>query len=167
MYRIKQFLWAVLSIFQPIDYEFLDRYLIKSEKDIFEKLSKNEKHHCIRVCKDSLKRANDYSFIIDKNKLAKAALLHDVGKINTRLNVIDKSVIVLLDKFTNGKIKKFDNIKKIDTYYNHPQIGVKILEESKCLDKEILKVVEEHHYDKRTPGESIILDIIVECDNKN
>lgn len=167
MYRVKQFLWAIMSTFKPIDSELINTYLNDDEKKIFLKLSKNEKHHSIRVCVDALKIAKEYNLLVDNNKLAKAALLHDVGKINSKLNVIEKSIIVLLDKFTKGEIKKYDNIKKIDTYYNHPKIGVKLLQEVKLKDREILNIVREHHEKNLKPGDNILLDIIIESDNKN
>ena len=47
------------------------------------------------------------------------ALLHDVGKGEFGLNLVEKSVLVLLNNLTKGKIKKYDNIKQIDIYYNH------------------------------------------------
>ena len=67
------------------------------------------------------------------NKVAKAALLHDIGKSEYSLNVVEKSVLVILNKLTNGNLKKFDSIKIVDSYYNHPKKGAKILKEFKCI----------------------------------
>lgn len=167
MYRIKQFYWHIISSWQKIDYELINKYLNKNEKELFNKLNDSEKHHCIRVCNDAIDKIESENININKHKLAKVALLHDVGKINKSLNVIDKSILVLLDKVTNGKIKKYKKIKKIDIYYNHPSKGVKILKDISNYDREFLDVISKHHESNKKNRDNIYLEIIKECDDKN
>ena len=102
---------------------------------------------------------------VDVYKLGKAALLHDVGKSIRPLSLMEKSMVVLLDKTTKGKIKKYDNIKQIDIYYNHPKIGQEILKKFN-YDKEFLQVVRYHH-NKNKIEDNDILNIISACDDKN
>ncbi|ATD53756.1 HD domain-containing protein [Clostridium chauvoei] len=165
LYRVKQFLWAIESNFKRIDYDYLRKYLNSDEIKLFDTLKHNDKHHCIRVCKDSILMKEQENIDVDDFKLAKAALLHDIGKSKFKLNIFEKSIVVLLDKATNGKINKYDNIKQIDIYYNHPKIGEKILRKYN-YDEEFLQVIKQHHnynYDNNNK----ILEIISKCDNKN
>ena len=53
-YRVKQFLWAITSYFKKVDYNYIDNFLDEKEKQLFNKLKHNEKHHSIRVCKDAI-----------------------------------------------------------------------------------------------------------------
>lgn len=165
LYRIKQFIWAVTAPFKPIDRKIIEKYLNKQEQELFNKLIVSDKHHSIRVCTDALSKYSNKDRI-DRKKLAKIALLHDVGKSENRLNVIDKSILVILDKFTKGNLKNYTKIKKIDSYYNHPKKSVKILKEIDIkYDKEFLEAIEKHHY--KNIGSNIYLKIIKECDDKN
>ena len=110
---------------------------------------------------------NNLNIDIDMYKLGRAALLHDVGKSIKHLSLVEKSTVVLLDKFTNGRIKKFNNIKQIDIYYNHPKIGREILIKNGFeKDKELLDVVRYHH-NLNIDEENKMLNIIKICDNKN
>lgn len=163
-YRVKQFLWAIGSTFKKIDYDYLRKYLNEEEIKLFNTLKHNDKHHCIRVCKDSISMKEENNIDVDAMKLGKAALLHDIGKSKFKLNVFEKSIVVLLDKATNGKINRYDNIKQIDIYYNHPKIGEKILRKYN-YDEEFLQVIKYHHNNKNTNNK--ILDIISICDDKN
>ena len=167
LYRVKQFIWGFTSLFKDIDYTYITKFLNDKEIKIFNNLKHNDKHHCIRVCKDSIKMRNELDIDIDMYKLGRAALLHDVGKGVRHLSLIEKSTVVLLDKFTNGKIKKFNNIKQIDVYYNHPRIGKEILIKSGFeYDKELLDVVRYHH-NTYVSKENKRLNIIKICDDKN
>ena len=40
--------------------------------------------------------------------------LHDIGKGEHSLNIFEKSTLVILNKITNGKLRRLDNIKNID-----------------------------------------------------
>lgn len=167
LYRIKQFVWGFTSLFKEIDYTYITKFLNDKEVEIFNTLKHNDKHHCIRVCKDSIKMRNDLDIDVDLYKLGRAALLHDIGKGATHLSLFEKSAVVLLDKFSNGKIKKYDNIKQINVYYNHPKIGLDILRDKGFeKDKELLQVVRYHH-SKNLIKDNHILNIIKVCDNKN
>lgn len=166
-YRVKQFIWGIESYFKKIDYKYIERYLNKDEIIMFNKLKKSDKYHCIRVCKDSIELLKENKWEINEYKLGKAALLHDIGKSRCHLNLIEKSIIVLFDKFSGGKLKKYDNIKQVDIYYNHPKIGYDMLKKYN-YDKELLDVVRYHHVVKKMNfKDNNIINIINICDNKN
>ena len=102
---------------------------------------------------------------LKRNRIAKAALLHDVGKGEYGLNLIEKSTLVLLNNLTKGKIKRFNNIKQVDIYYNHAQKGADILKQFNTYDKEFLDSIRYHHSNKAISNK--LLDVIRESDNKN
>ena len=142
-YRIKQFYWAITSKVNKDDINFVINILNIKELELFNKLSVQEQKHSIKVAYD-IKFLCEKNNKIDMNLLLKAALLHDIGKIYRRLNLIDKSVIVLLNSISKGKIKRFSKNKKINVYYNHGRIGSELLESIEC-DEKLLYLVEHHH----------------------
>lgn len=166
-YRVKQFIWGFMSLYKKIDYDYINKYLNEEDLLLFNRLKVNDKHHCVRVCKDAIK----FNSTLNKNekveevKLARAALLHDVGKSVLHLSLIDKSIIVILDRITKGKIRKYKNNRKINIYYDHPKEGYEILKE-KGYSEEILEVVRDHHK-KTYSKDNRFLHIIAYCDNRN
>lgn len=151
LYRVKQFLWSIFSRINEDDLRFIDAYLDQEKVELFKKLSVSEQKHSIRVAR-RVKDEYD-SFIKEsgtevkecyRRNLIAIALLHDIGKIHKRINVIDKSVLVILNKLTKGKLKSFTNIQKVDVYYNHAEKGAKILKDY-GLDERALFLVRNHH----------------------
>ena len=167
MYRVKQFIWAVKSIFEKIDYNFVNKFLNEDERKLFNKLTKSDKHHSIRVSKEAIQILNEKSnyIDIDVDRVAKASLLHDIGKIEGSLNIFEKSTMVILNKVTNGKLKRYEHIKQIDIYYNHPKKGRDLLEKLDIYDKEFLDSIRYHH--EKNNSDNILLEIIKESDDKN
>lgn len=163
LYRVKQFVWALKSLSEDIDTEYVNRFLNKREKKLFNKLKKTDKHHCIRVSKEAVNLSKGKK--INLNRVAKVALLHDIGKGEYGLNVIEKSVLVILNKMTKGKLKKYDGIKAIDSYYNHAEKGANLLKRFNTYDKEFLDTIRYHHSNKIQGNK--LLEIIKESDNRN
>lgn len=161
-YRIKQFVWSLSSDINEEDKKYSENILNDDELNLFKRLTKSEQKHSINVSKDVEILCSQKG--IASEILVKIALLHDIGKIQKPVNVINKSIIVILNSITKGKIKKFINIKDIDVYYNHGKMGVAILK-SYGYNSRFLYLVENHH------NENILgdneLDIIKVCDNKN
>ena len=77
-----------------------------------------DRHHSIRVCKDAINISKEKNIKIDDKIIGKISLLHDIGKGEHSLNIFEKSILVILNKITNGKLRRLDNIKNIDIYYN-------------------------------------------------
>lgn len=164
-YRLKQFYWGVICSFKSIDYEFLKMYLNEEELNLFSKLKTNEMHHCIRVAKSALKFAEDIECNgMSKNYFIKACLLHDIGKIGINISIVDKSLLVIVDRISRGKIKKYNNIKKIDVYYNHPKIGYNILKPYGYSDEFLYLILNHHNHDIK---DNKNLNILIRCDSIN
>lgn len=163
LYRVKQFVWAVKSLSEDIDTAYVNKFLNKKERNLFNKLRKMDKQHCIRVSKEAVRLSEGRN--INLNRVAKVALLHDIGKSEYSLNVIEKSILVILNKMTKGRLKKYNTIKAIDSYYYHAEKGANLLKHFNTYDKEFLDTVRYHHSNKISGSK--LLDVIRESDNKN
>lgn len=163
LYRIKQFMWAAKSLLDDVDIEYVNKYLNTEERKLFNQLRKTDQQHCIRVCKTAIDLSKDKD--IDLKVVGKAALLHDIGKGEYGLNIFEKSVMVIMDKVSKGKLKKYNKFKQVDSYYNHPSKGADMLKEFNIYDKEFIDTIKYHH--DRNVNKNKLLNIIRESDNKN
>ena len=169
--RVRQFIMNLTDRINEDDYKYVESKLNKKEYEIFNAISKSEQKHSVRVAKeieniiDELKKGNNFEGgytltngeILDKETifsakedlikneemLIKVGLLHDVGKSRQKINIIDKSIIVILNKLTSGKLRNI-NLKKIQCYYNHSEYSYEILKEIN-VNNVFLKVVRNHH----------------------
>jgi putative nucleotidyltransferase with HDIG domain len=163
LYRIKQFVWNLFDKVNKEDTEYIEVYLTDKEQLLFNKLSASEQKHCIRVARhiESKYRSGDVEekYIVDYSKvreMVRLALLHDIGKTQKKLSIIDKSVLVILDKITNSRLMKYIRYEKINVYYNHGSLGAKMLE-GDGYDERFLFLIENHHKDIEGDEELIIL----------
>lgn len=164
-YRIKQFYWNLYSKLDRYDLKFIECVLNKNELKLFNKLSISEQRHSVKVAYNVERICIEEN--INSKLLLKAALLHDIGKIYKKTNVIDKSIMVLLDKLTRGKIKRFCNISKmskISIYYNHAELGANLLYKIGC-NEYIIYLVKNHHNENIYYSRE--LNILKYCDNHN
>jgi putative nucleotidyltransferase with HDIG domain len=165
-YRFKQFLWSLSFKLSKREEEYLSEHLNSTERGLFKRLSIAEQRHSIRVALDVEKACRDYDesgTAIDGQKLVKAALLHDIGKIFGKLNVIEKSILVILNKLSKGKIKRYSHIKKINVYYNHADMGAELLKGYE-IDESTIYLVRNHHRNIKGDAE---LEVLADCDNIN
>lgn len=162
LYRIKQFYWSIASQIDEDDNEYVKKYLNKEELKLFYKLSIVEQKHCLRVAYSLSELCNKEN--INKERLIKTALLHDIGKISKKISIVDKSLLVIGDKVSKGKLRNYKNIKKIDVYYNHGDKGYNILKNIE-KDERILYLVKNHHNNDIIGDKE--LDLLKICDNKS
>lgn len=153
--RVRQFYINATDKMSKNDYEYVNEILNDKELRLFTKLLNSEQKHCVRIAKEVeymiYNNLIDDDYIIkNKDILIKAALLHDIGKIKNKVNIIEKSIIVILNKLTKGNLKKIEKSKKIQCYYNHSKYSYEILAE--ILDKEntnnydtLMNIVKNHH----------------------
>ncbi|AWI07499.1 HDIG domain-containing metalloprotein [Clostridium drakei] len=161
-YRIKQFYWAINSKLNDKDIKFLKSNLNSQELDLFFRLSVNEQKHSINVAYDVEKVCKVQN--LDSKVILKASLLHDIGKCVKKLTIIDKGLIVIADKISKGRLKKFSNLKKIYVYYNHGIIGYEMLKKYNYNDR-ILYLIKNHHNNE--VKEDSELNILKMCDSRN
>lgn len=164
--RIKQFYINLTDKMTEDDYIYVESKLTKKEYILFTKLLKSEQKHSVRVAKDIDRKfknneISSSTILNNKDILIKASLLHDIGKIKKKVNIIDKSIIVILNKLTKGNLKKLNN-KKVQCYYNHPEYSYDILKDINKSDV-FLNIVRNHH--KSTNDELILF--FQEIDDNN
>lgn len=162
-YRLKQFFWSITSKISESDKEFIKTNLNIEEIKLFYMLSINDQKHSINTAFD-IKKACSSMSEVNCDMLIKTALLHDIGKIKCNTNVVIKSLLVLGDFFTFGKLRKFNTIRCIDSYYNHGEIGYRILKEFACDDKMLYLI--KYHHDYEIKG-NMDMDILRKYDNRN
>lgn len=169
LYRVKQFLWAAFSKVTNDDIEYVKRNLDTEEQKLFFMLSVSEQKHCIRVAHDAERFLEDIedklALTISKKDFKRVALLHDIGKIEKRINIIDKSLLVIMNKITPSLLKRLTNMKKVDVYFNHAEKGYKILKELKTYDDRFLYLVRNHHNNGII--NDVELDILKHADGLN
>lgn len=147
--RVKQFYINVTDKMSKSDYDYVKSIITKDEFDLFNKLLKSEQKHSVRIAK-YIENAIDNNLIDDseiinnKEKLIKAAVLHDVGKSKKTINVIDKSIIVILNKLTKGNLRNFKKSKKVQCYYNHSEYSYDMLNKINH-DEILLDIIRNHH----------------------
>ena len=162
LYRVKQFYRSMVSKINDEDIDFLKIYLETYELQLFHQLPTYEQKHCINVARDVKSTCNQRN--LQSKDLIKVALLHDIGKIYSNMNPIDKSIMVIMHKITNGKIESHKKIKNVNMYYNHGDIGYNLLRKY-GYDDRFLFLVKNHHNNNIT--EDTELDLLKECDDRN
>jgi len=152
LYRMKQFFHALFPKISEDDLLWVNRILGPNEVELFKKLPVHEQQHSIAVGKDCM-RANG------SEELLKAALLHDIGKIESNLTILNKSLVVLLSPFEKHK-KHMARFIRDAFYYKeyHPLIGANLLKniyieinqgESFSLtpsQERVIELIEAHHH---------------------
>ncbi|WP_180270623.1 HD domain-containing protein [Sporanaerobium hydrogeniformans] len=157
-YRIKQFTLALTAKINKEDQAFINQYLDREEQKLFALLKVYEQKHAIRVAQGMAT-----SFECDKEEMIRLGLLHDIGKIQEPLSIIEKSIMVLLHHLTRGNIKKLQSFKMIRGYYNHPQYGYELLKKKGGYAPSFLENIRDHHLAK---GGSKCFSLLQEWDDK-
>ena len=162
LYRVKQFYRSMVSKLNDEDIDFIKSYLETYELQLFHQLPTYDQKHCINVARDVKSTCNQRN--LQSKDLIKVALLHDIGKIYNSMNPIDKSIMVIMHNITNGKIKAYKNIKNVNIYYNHGDIGYNLLRKYGYNDR-FLFLVKNHHNNNIIDDKE--LELLKECDDRN
>ena len=162
LYRVKQFYRSMIAKLNDEDLDFLKIHLETHELQLFNQLPTYDQKHCINVARDV--KSTCSKRMVQSKDLIKVALLHDIGKIYNSMNPIDKSIMVLMNSITKGKIKAYKKIKNVNVYYNHGDIGYNLLGKY-GYDDRFLFLVKNHHNNKIV--EDIELNLLKECDDRN
>lgn len=160
IYRVQQFIWGFTAKLTKEDIVLVHKYLEDYEAKLFFRLPRNEQVHSIKVAKEVIEESKKYRML--DTSLARAAFLHDIGKINSGLNIFNKSIIVILNKFMPRVLLKLIKLKVVYVYYHHPEIAITYLK----LEDDKLKyyILNHHNYNIK---DDKMLEIIQVADSKN
>lgn len=162
-YRIKQFFWALFAQVSDDESAFIAHYLSEREERLFKALSVYEQKHSIRVAYEMKKEAQRQGREV--KAYIRAGLLHDIGKSKYPLNPIEKSIIVVLDGLTKGKIKNMNHLKMVKCYYHHGAISYELLKTSGKYSPLFLEAVKDHHQQRETSNQLLIA--LKQCDDRS
>ena len=127
-----------LNISQEISDGVFDKEELFTEESIYTERLKNH------IENNGTEGLEDF-ILQNRDMLIKTGLLHDVGKSVKRINIIDKSIIVILNKITSGRLRAVKN-SKIQCYYRHSEYSKNMLKDY-IKDEKMLYIIENHHSD--------------------
>jgi hypothetical protein len=132
VYRVRQFVSAVLARVSPDDLREADEVLPPGAQKLFRRMSVPDQHHSLRVMRTLRKQGHRES------DLLAAALLHDVAKSAARIHPWHRAVIVLSKRFAPGILRWLTNGEPTDwrkpfvIHRQHPDIGAQWAEQTGC-----------------------------------
>lgn len=173
--RIKQVYKALTAKIEEADRFFLAKWLTKRESDLFWAMNLPDQRHCLNVAYTALALSEGGQDGIDKAKLMKCCLLHDVGKVCGDVSTFDKVMAVLIygrmpalarrcRRRGRGGNAWRNFCHALYIYEYHPQIGYEKL--MAIGEAEIAGIVARHH-EARKSGDSAELLLLREADELN
>jgi putative nucleotidyltransferase with HDIG domain len=158
----------------PVDLKLIDDYLDEPSKFLFFQMSKIDQCHCMDVAKTILNEAG-YTRSLKLDKVIKAALLHDIGKIDGDLTFCSRLFVGLVrrvmpelrrklaKKSSNGFWSKIRYGFYVDL--NHPLRGSHMARIF-GIDPAIVSLIRRHH-DRLPDGQDEELALLQTADNKH
>ena len=160
IYRLKQFWFALSSKMTEEDRLFAHQHLNIKEAALFFSLPIYEQKHGVVVAEKMLAFAAHAGRTaghknIDKRKLVRLGLLHDIGKSAAKLSILDKGILVIIHKLipplydqlagwgNNERSPKW--LRRYYVHKHHGTIGAEILSRI-AEEKDIIDEVRSHDY---------------------
>lgn len=160
VYRIMQFIWGITGKLSRSDMCLIDTYLSDYERKLFFMLPRNEQVHSVKVARTVISESTKQELY--DVLLVRAAFMHDVGKINSGLNLVSKSILIILQKISPKFLLKLMKLRVVNAYYNHPKIALNYLDgEEEGLEYYVLN---HHNY---SISQDKKLKILQEADSNN
>ena len=153
VYRIRQMLGALWAELQPWRLPDLGDYLNQEQQVLFQKMSRADQRHSLAVWY-ALQQvgAND-------PVLLQAALLHDVGKADSRIHIWQRAGVVLLRTFAPGLVERWvaerpgDWRRPFYLYQEHPRRGAE-LAQAAGASAAAVDLIREHHAPLQAAGKA-------------
>ena len=133
MQRIRQFYRAVRARITPVDKQWLEGILPADAQKLFYAMHPADQYHALNVARTAMRLSSEYS-TVDKALLLRAALLHDVGRVQGDMDIMGKVLAVLVKHYFPQKAQQLAKKQNgwlghiMYVYYHHPEIGASKLE---------------------------------------
>jgi putative nucleotidyltransferase with HDIG domain len=160
LYRIRQFRRTVRARPRPKDLWLLGEYLSPSERRLFFGTSPRDQHHHI----ETLRLLHERGEV--PRHLARAALLHDVGKGYVHLH--ERVAYVLLARFAPRVLERVVQrgpggpLGGLSRIHRHAQLGADALR-ALGAEERVIELVARHHL---PPGEDTELRALIDADDR-
>ena len=161
----------MFSAYTKADENFAVEYLNRQEFSLFNQLPPFEKKHAVVVARRILE-LGFYHPELDRIKLVKLGLLHDIGKVAERNSVFTKSLLVIirflfppLYAWLADRGRTHPHLKRFYIHKHHGEVGAKLLEKIGASAL-FLSVVRKHdpRVDPFGPQDPIELKILQQAD---
>lgn len=171
--RIKQVVSALTAEIYTEDKQFIQKHLEENEQKLFWSMNLPDQRHALNVAYTAIQFAKKIPNL-NKEKLIKMSLLHDVGKVRGDVSTLDKIITVVAYNFApnwsekwgkHGKGNKIDNLRHaFYIYFYHPKISKEKLKAVGLTD--LAELVSRHH-EAPTDDDPLELVILREADDAN
>jgi hypothetical protein len=135
----------MVAFAQPVDHALAQSYLTPEQHALFCRMTRSEQQHSLRVLRAVLSQADE-----TPHALAVAALLHDVGKTRYRMNLLARSLPVVVKKLAPRLEARLSANETPEGWHapfvvrrHHPKWGAAMLCQTLC-DKHAVWLVARH-----------------------
>lgn len=171
--RIMQVCRALRAQITTADKLFIDKYLTAEQKKLFMQMNTYDKKHALNTAYSAEKLMTGKADI-NKKKLLKAALLHDIARTADEIILSDKIIFVLIRAISKNLLNYIaaDNARgflsnRRGALYiceHHAEIAANKLEE--LQEQEIADIVRRHHWPAQK-NDSLELKLLRQADELN
>lgn len=171
IYRMQQFFAALFQRLNNKDQQFISNYLNIAEASLFNQLPAYEKKHAVNVARKMLALMGDASDS-QKRVAVKIGLLHDIGKSQVKISLVNKSLMVMLRFFLPTFYKMMSQkgeahqtnsyCRKVYIYDQHAKLGAQML--SRAGEDQVIVDVVSSHTAKLTPSDKGFLRWLKKAD---
>lgn len=132
--RVRQFYRAITAQVTAADRVWVEDVLPAAAKPLFYAMHPADQYHALNVAKTAM-RLWEEAPAGDRALLLRAALLHDVGRVQGDMDIMGKVLAVLVKHFSPDKARQLAEANAgwlghvLYVYYRHPEIGALKLEE--------------------------------------
>ena len=172
IYRVQQLWWALQSKpLTPAERAEVAHHLTHLELQLFERFSWSDQAHALRVLRLLQTEGHD-----DPDLLA-AALLHDIGKTELSISVVDRCVVVLGSRLWPNRAKKWGETaqppyrwrKPFVLKMRHAEWGAQLAEKvgSSPLAIQLIRRHQDEGVDATRSNEDRLLDWLQSADNRS
>lgn len=152
----------------------IDNYLDDAGKFLFFQMNRIDQHHALGVAKTVLVEAG-YQRGIDLSLLVKAALLHDIGKVEGDLNFLSRIAAGLVRRICPAWREKYADTAR-DNFWSRIRYGFYVdlihptrgsyMAKTLGIEDGVVELIRRHH-DRPVQGQTLELTWLQLADNKN